>query len=95
MDVEFEEMEEWVGDGVYGAVHLALNPIPQFERGVGFGTGWEGYVLEVMLGVLDVFASFSGANYEHAVRNLAIERFVEGGSTYIERFKQVTGILAP
>lgn len=69
MDVEFEEMEERVRDGVYGAVHVALNPIPQFERGVGFGTDWEGYVLEVVLGVLDVFTCFSGADYEHAIQN--------------------------
>lgn len=59
MDVELEEMEERVVDGVDGAVELGLDAVTEFEGLPGLFAGGEGNVLEVVLGVLDVFSGFS------------------------------------
>lgn len=70
MDVEFEEVEEWIRHGIYGAIYVALNPILQFKRLIGFGAGWERYVLEVMCRVLDMLARFSMVASKHKVGQL-------------------------
>lgn len=59
VDVELEEVEEGVVDGVDGAVEVAFYAVAQLEGLAGFFTGGEGDVLEVVLGVLDVFTCFS------------------------------------
>jgi hypothetical protein len=59
VDVELEEVEERVVDGVDSAVELSLNAVAEFKGQPGLFAGGEGDVLEVMLGVLNVFACFS------------------------------------
>jgi hypothetical protein len=96
MDIKFEKVEEGVGDGVDGAVYAALDSILQLQRLVGFRAGGEGNVLEVVGGVLDVFA---GLTVSIVNRDSHIQDRSNGGhkeaDTYIDRFRQVTGILAP
>jgi hypothetical protein len=59
VDIELEEVEEGVVDGVDGAIEVGFYPVAELEGLSGFFAGGEGDVLEVVLGVLDVFASFS------------------------------------
>jgi hypothetical protein len=59
VDVELEEVVERVIDGVDGAVELGLDAVAEFEGQPGLFARGEGDVLEVMLGVLNVFACFS------------------------------------
>jgi hypothetical protein len=59
VDVELEEVEEWVVDGVDGAVEVGLDAVVEFEGLAGLFAGGEGDVLEIVLGILDVFARFS------------------------------------
>lgn len=59
MDVELEEVEEGVVDGIDGAVEVSFYPVAELEGLSGFFASGEGDVSEVLLGVLDVFACFS------------------------------------
>ena len=60
MNIEFEEMEEFVRDKINCAVYFALNAEEEFERSACLVAGWEGDILELATGVGYVFASFSG-----------------------------------
>ena len=62
MDVEFEEVEEGVGDEGDGAVELGLNAVLQFEGFAGFIAHGERDVLELVIFVRDVFACVAVAN---------------------------------
>jgi len=59
VDVELEEVVEGVVNGVDGAVEVGFYAIAELEGLPGFLTGGERDVLEVVLGVLDVFACFA------------------------------------
>jgi len=54
VDVEFEEVEEGVGDEVDGAVEVAFDAEGEFKRASGFIAGWEGDVLELAGCVCDL-----------------------------------------
>jgi len=56
VNVELEEMEEWIVDEVKGAVDIFLNPEEEFEGSTGLVAGKEGNVGQLALGVCDVFA---------------------------------------
>ena len=60
MDVELEEMEEGVVDEGDCAVDFALVAVVELEGFAGFVAGWEGGPFEVVGGVFEVFACFSG-----------------------------------
>lgn len=45
VDVEFEEMEEFISYKVYGAVHVFFDAKEEFEGATGFVADGEGYVL--------------------------------------------------
>ncbi len=59
MDVEFEKVEERIGDGGDSAVDLSLNAVVQFKGATGLVAGWERDILEVMLGILNMFTGFT------------------------------------
>lgn len=54
MDVEFEEVEEGVGDEVDGAVEVAFDAEGEFKWAAGFVAGWERDVLELAGCVCDL-----------------------------------------
>lgn len=54
MDVEFEGVEERVGHGK-GAIESCREAMADFERAFGFVAGGEGDVLEVAVGVCDLY----------------------------------------
>lgn len=56
VDVELEEVEEWVVDEVECAVDLLFDAEEEFEGPAGFVAGGEGDVGELAGGVGDVFA---------------------------------------
>lgn len=59
MNVELEQMEEWVRNHRDRAVELRLDAIVELEGLARFVTGWEGNPLELVVCKLNVFASFS------------------------------------
>jgi hypothetical protein len=54
VNVEFEEMEEFVGHEVDGAVYIALDAEVEFEGAASLVAGGEGDVLELVGGVGDL-----------------------------------------
>lgn len=60
VDVEFEEVEEFVCDKVNRTIDFLLDAEEEFEGAVGFVAGWEGDVLQLAAGVGYVFACFAG-----------------------------------
>ena len=54
MDVEFEEVEEFVGYEVDGAVYFFFDAEVEFERAAGFVAYGEGNVLELAGGIGDL-----------------------------------------
>lgn len=59
VDVEFQQVEEAVGDEFDGAVYLALDAEEEFEGAPGFVARREGDVLELAVDVGDVLACLS------------------------------------
>lgn len=60
VDVEFEEVEEFVGYEVDGAVDFALDAEEELEGAAGFIAYGEGDVLELARGIGDVLACLAG-----------------------------------
>lgn len=58
MDVEFEQVEEGIGDEVEGAVELVLVAVVEFEWLACLVADGEGHPFEVMVGEFNVFACF-------------------------------------
>jgi hypothetical protein len=54
VDVEFKQVEEFIGDEVNGAVEVAFNAEGEFEGASGFVAEGEGYVLKLSGGVCDL-----------------------------------------
>lgn len=57
MDVEFEEVEEWVGYKVDSAIYIFFDTKKELERSPSFIASREGNVLELALGVCYMFTS--------------------------------------
>lgn len=93
VDVEFEEVEERVGDGCDGAIERCVYTISEGEWLACFGASRKGDILEVVLFVLDVLAGFS----EFMLASFTTGNLTSGKEqrAYIDRFKQVTGMDAP
>lgn len=54
MDVEFEEVEEFVRDEIERAVYVFFDAEEEFEGAAGFVARWEGDVLELAGSVGDL-----------------------------------------
>jgi hypothetical protein len=54
VDVEFQQVEEFVSYEVNGAIYVALDAEVQFEGAAGFVAGRKGNVLELIGGVGDL-----------------------------------------
>lgn len=56
MDIEFQEMVEFVGEGGDGAGYCFRDAVAEGERTGGFVAGIEGDILKFALAVSDLFA---------------------------------------
>ncbi|KAG4217119.1 hypothetical protein PC116_g34400 [Phytophthora cactorum] len=56
MDIELQQMEKRVVYHGDGAVHFAFDAVTEFERFASLIADWEGDPLDLVLGILNMFA---------------------------------------
>lgn len=100
VDIEFEEVEEGIVDKRDGAVDLALDAVAELERPVGFVADGEGNPVDLVLGVFEVFASFSAGEgvvsmLRRGPRGGFSRGFLAMTATYELRLMHSTGMRAP
>lgn len=59
MDVKLEQVEEWIVYHRYGAIQLALDAVAELERFPGFVAYRKWNPLDLIFGILDMFARLS------------------------------------
>lgn len=67
VDVEFEQVEEGVGDERDGAVEFALDAVLELQRLAGFVAGREGDPLQLVVGQFDMLARITKEEEEELV----------------------------